>query len=174
MGYYSYLGKNCSTNLAYEMGGKLVDGNPVFLCVGSSNVVGDSFGPLVGEILTKKFGIKQVFGNLEHNITSKNLEQVYALIKLKFPTSKIVIIDAAITHDSNVGMVNFLSTGCVPACQTNLKIYGDYSLLGLTNVIGVSGLNFLKTVKFKMVLDMANFVASTINASLELIKKVNS
>lgn len=173
MGYYSYLGKTCQTNLAYEIGGNLVDYNPVFLCVGSSQVVADSFGPLVGELLIKKYGIKRVFGNLEHNITSKNLNEVYNLIKLKYPTSKIVIIDAALSQEENVGIVKFLNTGCVPACNTNLKVYGDFSLLGLTNVVGINSLYFLKTVKFNMILNMAQFLASTINKSLELIKSVN-
>ena len=81
MGYYSYLGKNAKKNLAYEIGGKLIDASPVFLCVGNSNVVGDCFGPLVGEILTNKYQIKRVFGTLKHNVTSKNLAEVYDFIK---------------------------------------------------------------------------------------------
>lgn len=173
MGYYSYLSKNSTTNLAYEMGGKLLETTPVFLCLGSSNVVADCFGPLVGELLTKKYQIKRVFGNLDHNVTSKNLSQIYNLIKLKYPNQKIIIVDAALSKEENVGMVNFLSDGCVPACNTNLKIYGDFSLLGLTNVTGVSGLNFLKTVKFNMVLAMANFAASAINQCLSLISTAN-
>ncbi len=173
MGYYNYLGKNSCTNLAYEMGANLINNNPVFLCVGNSNVVGDCFGPLVGEILTRKYQIKRVFGNLEHNITSKNIMEVYNLVKLRYPTEKIVIVDAALTQEENVGMIKFLNSGCVPACNTNFKILGDYSLLGLTNVTGISGLNFLKTVKFNMVLQMANFVASTICKSLELMNKAN-
>ena len=85
VGYYSYLGKNAKKNLAYEIGGKLIDASPVFLCVGNSNVVGDCFGPLVGEILTNKYQIKRVFGTLKHNVTSKNLAEVYDFIKLKLP-----------------------------------------------------------------------------------------
>ena len=173
MGYYSYLGKNAKKNLAYEIGGKLIDASPVFLCVGNSNVVGDCFGPLVGEILTNKYQIKRVFGTLKHNVTSKNLAEVYDFIKLKFPFSKIVIVDAALTQEENVGLINFLNSGCVPAHTTNFKIFGDYSLLGLTNVTGVSGLNFLKTVKFNMVLNMANFVSDAIFQSLKLINSAS-
>ena len=174
MAYYSYLNMNNKNSFAYELGGKLVKSTPIFLCVGNSNVVADCFGPLVGEILTKKYGISGVFGNLENNITSKNINQIYQMIKLKYPNKKVVIIDAALSESNNVGLVNFLNTGCVPACFTNFKIMGDYSILGLTNVKGVNGLMFLKTVKFNMVLNMAKFVAESIFKSINLIKKVNS
>lgn len=153
------------------MGGNLLDFNPVFLCVGNSGIVGDCFGPLVGEFLTKKYGIKQVFGNLCHNITSKNLEVECDKIKTLFPDSKIVVVDAALSQPENVGMVKFLTTGCIPACGTNFKIVGDFSLLGLTCSSGISAMGFLKTVKFNMVLEMANFVAKTISQSLDLITK---
>ena len=55
---------------------------PVFLCVGTDKVVGDSIGAIVGEILTNNDSISgYIYGNLEHNITATNISDTIFKIK---------------------------------------------------------------------------------------------
>ena len=148
--------------------------DPIFLCVGNSNVVGDLFGPLCGEILKTKYKFKYVFGDLKNNITSKNLIETYKFIKSNFPLNPICVIDASLCDVASVGMLKFLPYGCLPACNSNTKVMGDFSILGCVNVTGISGLMFLRTVKFEMVLSMCEFACFGINRAIELMSIIKN
>lgn len=174
MGYYSYLSNSQKSGFSFELGSVLINNSFVFLCVGNSNVVADCFGPLVGELLIKQYGLKNVVGCLSHNITKKNLNKEINCIKQKYKNCKIVVVDAALGNIENVGYVNLINSGCVPACATSTLMVGDVSILGVTNVVGIDNLMFLKTTRFNMVLSMAKFVASNIFNSVELLKKLNN
>ncbi len=148
--------------------------DPIFLCVGNSNVVADLFGPLCGEILKTKYKFNNVFGDLKNNITSKNLFQTFKMLKTNFPLNPICVIDASLCEVESVGSVRFLPYGCLPACNTNTTIMGNFSVLGCVNVTGVNGLMFLKTVKFDMVVSMCEFVCGAINRAIELKKIIEN
>lgn len=171
MSEYGIANKKNIRVLAFELANNFVEFNycePIFLCVGNSNVVGDLFGPMCGEILSKKYKINNVVGNLTHNITSKNLNSIYNSIKQNFPFNKIVVIDSALSHIESVGNVKFLPYGCIPASSRNSEIMGNASILANVNVLNVSGLMFLKSVKYKMVKVMAEFVCEAIMEALKL------
>lgn len=173
MGEYGIYYKENINMVAFEFANLIVNkgGNePVFLCLGNSNVVGDLFGPMCGEILSKNFKIKNVYGNLSNNITSKNLKQTFLEIKQKHPFNPLVVIDSALSEIYEVGNVKFLPYGCLPAHENNNTIMGDCCFLGNVNVVGINGLMFLKTVKFEMVQKMCNFVCLAIKKSFEYLK----
>lgn len=147
---------------------------PVFLCVGNSNVVGDLFGPLCGEILKTRYNFDCVFGDLKNNVTANNLVDVFNKIKQKFPLSPICVIDSNLCNVGEVGNIKFLPYGCLPAYNSNTKIMGECCMLANINVSGVTGMMFLKTVKFDMVVSMCNFVCCAINRGLQLTKIIQN
>ena len=174
------MGQYCTSFLSninqfsFEVGDAIVNKKnlePVFLCVGNSNVVGDLFGPYCGEILKNTYKVKNVFGDLNHNITYKNLKTTYLKIKDNFKDNPLIIIDSALGSLSDVGNVKFLKYGCIPAYLNNNQIMGDFSIFGITNVAGINNFLFLKTVKFKMVEQMASFCCLGIFESLNLLNR---
>ncbi len=70
----------------------------IFVCIGSSDILWDSVGPLVGSYLKKKIDNEYVIGDMEKNICSNN-----DLIKYcsKLRNKYIVAIDVALNNTLN-------------------------------------------------------------------------
>ena len=82
----------------------------VFLCIGTDKIIGDSFGPLVGTKLQKlleKYNIYNinVYGTLNENICYTNIKQTLKEIKMKHKNVCIIIIDAALSNEENIGKI---------------------------------------------------------------------
>ena len=76
--------------------------NITFLCIGTSKVIGDSIGPIVGTILKSKFEKSnsiEVLGDLDNNIHYQNLENY---INKK---GTIIVIDSALSSKENIGKI---------------------------------------------------------------------
>lgn len=157
-----------------EMLSKYSFDQPIFLCVGNSNVVGDMFGPMCGHILKNVLKLKYVYGDFSTNITSLNINEVYAEIKSKFPTKPIIVVDSALSDISEVGYVKFLGYGCIPAYTKNQQIMGNFSVLANVNVVGLNNILFLKTVRYDMVKTMANFACSAIAEGLKISRIIKN
>ena len=143
---------------------------PIFLCVGNSNLVADLFGPMCGEMLKNSNKTLKVFGTLNSNVTSNNVNQVYKLIKQKYPLNPVVIIDSAVGEVEELGRVKFCFGGCFPAHKTNTTIMGDFSFLGVVNTIGINDFMLLKSVKFNSVCNQANVCVSAVLEGIKLIE----
>ena len=55
----------------------------IFICIGTNKIVGDSFGPIVGEILKRNVrdGRIKVIGDLTNNINSKNIKNIKTIAR---------------------------------------------------------------------------------------------
>ena len=85
-----------------------INRNIIFLCIGTSRVVGDSVGPIVGSILKQNIiSNKQieVLGDCENNIHYENIEQNVDIVKKLNPNSLIVVIDSALSKEENIGRI---------------------------------------------------------------------
>ena len=145
---------------------------PVFLCVGSDKVVCDSVGPIVAEMLTKKYNIAAyVYGGLDYNINAQNLTQALNYIEITHPNSQIILIDA--TLGDNVGQV-MLGAGSFAALGKVLPIrkIGNFSILG---VVDKKSKSFnLNTTKLKIVMELSEFIAKAVAmAVMEYSKRKN-
>lgn len=78
---------------------------PVFVCIGSDLVLGDSLGPLIGTLLRKKNLSSYVYGTLNFPITAKEVEYARVYLKQMHPESIIMAIDAAIGPNDDVGLI---------------------------------------------------------------------
>lgn len=159
---------------------------PVFVCLGTTKVLGDCLGPIVGELLTKKYSIcNYVYGNLAQNITQKNISDYFCFIKAKHPKTPIYVIDACLGDLTAVGYVNFKSgaiytNGTLTNKReltdndnaTSVYHYGDYNLTACVNTVGINSLLFLKTIKLNSVLECAEFIAKAIYYSTKLFENL--
>ena len=81
---------------------KINESRPVvFLCVGSSKIWYDSFGPMMGTLL-QYLGVENyVYGNLKSNVLGNNIENYISLIHSFHIDPYIVVLDCAISESED-------------------------------------------------------------------------
>lgn len=132
----------------------------VFMCVGNSKVWYDSFGPIVGSLLTNTYKIKSyVYGNCEKNITRTNLLSYINFIKTKHFNKKIIVIDSAINDSPDIKIVVFRKGGVVCAYYENNVGIGDMGILCPVKTIESETNNIKKIVSLAMTI---SFIISKI------------
>lgn len=107
-------------------------GKILFLCIGNSNIVGDSLGPIIGSFLQSKiekskynFNI-EVIGTMENPIGYKDINNIKEKY-LSYNYRKIIIIDSALGKENNVGKLYITSSKMKAGNSVNIgeQIYGD-------------------------------------------------
>ncbi len=109
---------------------------PVIVCVGSDLAIGDSLGPIIGsELNDKLFGKAYVYGTLNSPITAKEIKTVFNTINNLHPKSKILVIDAAVGEQEEIGKIKVKNTGLKPGLGVNkdLEEIGDVSIIGIVS-----------------------------------------
>ncbi len=109
----------------------------IFLCVGSDKIIGDSYGPLVGERLKEDFknmynNIK-IYGTLEEPVSAVNLEKTVNEIYSKYQHPCIIAIDAALASDNKIGniVVSNAKMQCGKSTNKRMRWIGDISIKGV-------------------------------------------
>ena len=151
-------------NFAYEIYNRIGgDECPVILCVGSDKFVADSLGPIVAEMLVKKYNIPAyVYGGLDYNVNATNLSVVYNYIECEHPRKQIIVVDATLSESDGV----IVTDGCFAGMGKILPIkkLGDFSILG---VVGRKGKMFkLNTTRLREVKEVAAFISKGIAMAL--------
>lgn len=87
--------------------------NYIFLCVGTNKIIGDAFGPLVGEKLLglniqNKHNI-HILGSKKDLVTYINVEEKIDTIKTKYLNPCIIAIDSALGNTENIGKLIILN-----------------------------------------------------------------
>lgn len=131
-------------NFVNEFSGKLYNlnsdipySNYIFLCVGSDKIIGDSYGPLVGEKLKKNFKNMyhniEVYGTLEEPVSAVNLEKKVEEIYRKYKHPCIIAIDSALGSQDKIGTI-FVSNSkmqCGKGTNKKMIYVGDISIKGI-------------------------------------------
>lgn len=143
---------------------------PVVMCVGSDKVVGDSLGVIVGEILKHNSNFKgHVYGDLNTPINRTNLKEMSEKIREKHPKSPVIVVDAILGDEEEIGCVKTHAKGVLAGGQFGKgHMVGDYSILGVVCCKGVSALSFLGSVRLKIVVDLSRRIANGICYSSKL------
>lgn len=109
----------------------------IFLCIGSDKIIGDSYGPLVGQKLKESFknmynNIK-VYGTLDEPISAINLEKKIAEIYKKYQHPCIIAIDSAFGREDKIGSIFVSDTKmqCGKGTGKNMVKVGDISIKGI-------------------------------------------
>ena len=106
---------------------------PVVLCLGSDKITGDSLAPLVGSMLKSLHSPCFVYGDLKYPVTAKNLLSTLKYIKNIHSFQKILIIDASVGKQCDIGKIKFSDHGISPGKATgqNFETMGDLSIVGI-------------------------------------------
>lgn len=113
--------------------------NILFLCIGNSNIIGDSLGPLIGSFLqSHKKNICNnakidVLGTLSDPIGYKNITNSFENKILRKEYSKIVVIDSALGTEKNIGKILINNSKLCAGNGVNIgkNLYGDVSIKGI-------------------------------------------
>ncbi len=147
---------------------------PIFICIGSDLVLGDSLGPLVGTFLKNRNVGSYVYGTLNFPITAKEVEYARTYLKQMHPNSISIAIDAAVGEEGDIGLVRVLNKGLRPGLgvDKNLGIVGDISIIGVVAGKSNKNYNLFNLTRLNLVYKMAETIASGIEKYLSsLIQK---
>lgn len=144
----------------------------VFLCIGTDRLIGDSFGPLVGsklENLLEAYNIFNIniYGTLEENICYTNVEKYLLKIKKEHPNACIIVIDAALSKEINIGKIFVQRQKMILAKGLN-KAKVEVGDISIKAVVGknykLSKYNFLslQNISLNDVINLSNIVAEGI------------
>lgn len=141
----------------------------LFLCIGDSNIVGDSLGPLIGSFIEKnkqKYKNVKVIGTIENPIRYKDIDKIK-----REKSQHIIVIDSALGNEKNIGKL-LINNSCLNAgTSINLgkKINGDIIIKG---IVGKNHNNEklnlveLKKVKYETINEIASRIIVTITPML--------
>jgi putative sporulation protein YyaC len=138
---------------------------PVFMCIGTDKVTGDSLGPLVGHFLTCQHNVNAfVYGTLSAPITAKNLILSDIFIRTVHPTSRVIAVDAALGKSGDIGLIRIYEGGVTPGSATNKNLprVGDISIMGIVNASGIADYITLNSTRLSLVYKMAELIAAAI------------
>ena len=141
---------------------------PIFICIGSDLVLGDSLGPLVGTFLKNKNIGAYIYGTLNFPITAKEVEYARTYLKQMHPNSITIAIDAAIGESDDVGLIKVLNKGLKPGLgvDKNLGVVGDLSIIGVVASKSNKNNNLFNLTRLNLVYKMAEKIASGIEQYL--------
>lgn len=129
------VGKNGEESIKKALSALYKTQMPVIICVGTDKAAGDSLGPLVGSKLNNVLrGKAYVYGNMQYPVTAKESETIYKTVRFLHPLSKILVVDAGVGDESEIGLIKVLNGGIKPglALNKNLSVLGDVSIVGIT------------------------------------------
>ena len=140
----------------------------VIVCFGTNAISGDSLGPLVGTLLTKKYNIGAfVYGTDEAQINGKNMGEWLAFIKSVHQNALFVAVDASLGNKDKVGQIVLRDDGVCPSGVTGKsERFGDIGVLGIVARNHGDPLMQLLTVSPVYVDNLANEIAVMLKAAL--------
>ncbi|MBE5736876.1 MAG: spore protease YyaC [Clostridiales bacterium] len=144
---------------------------PIFICIGSDLVMGDSLGPLVGTLLKQRNIRSYVYGTLNFPITAKEVEYARTYLKQMHPNSISIAIDAAVGESDDVGLIRILNKGLKPGLgvDKNLGIVGDLSIIGVVAGKSVKNYDLFNLTRLNLVYKMAETIANGIEKYIHFI-----
>lgn len=138
----------------------------VFMCIGTDQSTGDSFGPFVGKYLTESDFPYPVYGTIEQPVDALNLKQVLDTINTKYDNPIIVAIDASVAKEMHIGKIYF-KQGALRPGKYGMKILplvGDYHLSAVVNVRdSIIRLKKLHETRLHVILQLSLKVASLLS-----------
>ncbi len=149
---------------------------PVFVCIGSDLVLGDSMGPLVGTFCTNKNLSAYIYGTLSFPVTAKEIGCIRTHIKQLHPNSTIIAVDAAVGSPDDVGLIKVIKGGIKPGLGVDKKLgsIGDISIIGIVAEKSVQNYNLFNLTRLNLVYKMANVISSGIEKFTALNSTTNS
>jgi putative sporulation protein YyaC len=147
----------------------------ILLCIGTDRCSGDSYGPLLGTLLTEQ-GIEniKVIGTLHNPVHAKNLSE--AMKSIDVDNSLIIAVDASL--GSKVGRITVTNGHMVPGkgVDKDLGKVGDISITGNVNYsVLAQDMNFkvLSSTRLATVWDLVQVTVSAVQQLSVILKNSN-
>ncbi len=149
---------------------------PIFICIGSDLVLGDSLGPLVGTFLKNRNIGAYIYGTLNFPITAKEVEYARTYLKQMHPNSTTIAIDAAVGSKDDIGLIRVLNKGLKPGLgvDKNLGTVGDLSIIGVVAGKSNENYNLFNLTRLNLVYKMAENIASGIEKYISFLVEKDS
>lgn len=140
----------------------------VIVCFGTNAISGDSLGPMVGSLLTKKYGVAAfVYGTDEAQINGRNMREWIDFIKAAHENSVLIAVDASLGSKDKVGQIVLRDDGVCPSGVTGKsERFGDVGILGIVAHKHGDPLMQLMTVSPLYVEKMADEIAIMLKTAL--------
>lgn len=137
---------------------------PIFICIGSDLVLGDSLGPLIGTMLKNNGAKSYVYGTLNYPITAKEISYARTYLKQMHPNTISIAIDAAVGNADDVGIVRVINKGLMPGLgvEKNLGSVGDISIIGVVASKSLQNYNLFNMTRLNLIFNMAEKISSGI------------
>lgn len=138
---------------------------PVFVCIGSDRVTGDSLGPLVGTKLQYSDGFSfPVYGTLDFPIHALNLRDAMQSIKYFHPHNPVIAVDASLGTRRHQHYITVSSGSLCPGSGVDKKLMevGDISITGIINTSGDFAQLILQTTRLSTVMSLADCICEGI------------
>lgn len=148
---------------------------PIIICIGSDLVLGDSLGPLVGTMLTRRNVNAYIYGTLNSPITAKEINCAKLHVKMLHPESFIVAIDAAVGNSEDIGLIKVSDKGLKPGLgvNKNLGVIGDCSIIGVVAEKSTQNYNLFNLTRLNLIYKMAERIADGVERFIADFKTKN-
>ena len=150
---------------------------PIVVCIGCDRVVGDSLAPIVGDILKNKYNLPTyVYGDLKCNITAQETNDIVSKVKMWHPDTPVVIVDATLGKQEEVGIIKYYKGGCYPAAVygNNKAKIGDYCILGVVNEDNSTKQSFMFGIKMQTITELANVISMGVATAFRFASVMNN
>ena len=147
--------------------------NLVFLCIGTTKIIGDSVGPKVGDKLKAQGVEAYVYGNTQRQVTAINVDDYAKMIKVRHKGDIIVVIDSALGKTNDIGTIKVTQNGIKPggAFDKNKERIGD---IGILAVVGDADGNRMQELKDRDEGFITNLVDKVVEFAKGLLYKAVS
>ena len=149
--------------------------NIIFLCIGTSKIIGDSIGPVIGSRLKEvENEIVQVYGTTDNMVNFINAKEIIESIYSGYEKPYIITIDSTLSNSKEKGDI-VLGKGYIKIGKALEKSICFYSNANINCVVGENrktendNLKELKTVESERVLKLSQIVCSGMEKVLKTI-----
>lgn len=133
------------------------------VCIGTDRSTGDSFGPLVGFMLSRyKIYDFDVYGTIENPVHAMNLTETMA--KIDQENILVVAVDASVGKLEHIGHIGLNEGSIKPGSGVgkDLPAVGDVSFSGVVTLGGIMPHVMLQNTSLGLVYKMAEITANSI------------
>ncbi|MBB6219013.1 putative sporulation protein YyaC [Anaerosolibacter carboniphilus] len=175
--------KNCVKKIGEALYRQITEHKKVYekiiiLCIGTDRCTGDSLGPLVGMMLSKRKAIKgkiQIMGTLNDPVHAKNLHE--AVAKIDQENTLVIAVDAMLSKAENLGKVIITNSSLIPGAgidRTDLQAVGHISITASVNISGPMSSMMLMDTRLSFVFKIAEVLDKAITQAIKEISLENT
>lgn len=136
----------------------------LFLCIGSDRSTGDSLGPLVGHILSKKELNLNIIGTLTMPVHAINLSSILNQIRKEYADCIIIAIDASLGKREHISQITLSKGPIFPGLGVNKKLesVGDISITGIVGSGKRMEPLLLQNARLSLIMNLADCISEGI------------